>query len=216
MEGLRVAGFKVFIAESNNPEDFYLGRLDGHAAHEVLKVRRISSAYRIVLNREMLRKAIVYAAKAGADIFHLSCHGNADGVQLTDGECLSWGELADEFAPFATARRILVNSTCEGGHVGVSKAFREAPVRFGYLCGSSDETVGYADSCLAWSILYNVLANEESISQRAFQKAIDKVNAALPGEFVYRRWVEGDGRYKVYPSPDGGKPLTGARRRKRI
>ena len=201
-----MASFKVFIAELNNPEDFYLGKLDGYTANEVLKVRRITSRYRIVLNREMLRRAIDHAAKLEADIFHLSCHGDADGVQLTDGECLSWKGLAEEFAPLASAERILVNSSCEGAHRGVSKAFREAAARFGYLCGSSAKTVGYADSCLAWSILYNVLASEESISRDAFQGAIDKVNAAVAGEFVYRRWVAREGRYRIYPSPKDDAP----------
>jgi hypothetical protein len=200
-----MARFKVFIAESNNPLDFYLGKLDGYAANEILKVRRIASRYRIVFDLDMFRRAIRDAVKFEADIFHLSCHGDAEGVDLADGSSLSWEELAEEFAPLASVDRILVNSSCQGAHKGIATAFREAPVRFGYLCGSvAEDGVAYTDSCLAWSILYNILASKESISRRVFQEAIDKVNGAVSGDFVYRRWDTKEGRYLVYPkqSPD--------------
>jgi hypothetical protein len=199
-----VATFKVFIVESNSPEDFYLGKLDGFAANEVLKVRRIRSRYRVAFNREMLHKAIAEAVRFEADIFHLSCHGDEDGVQLSDqratGASLTWEELAADFTPFASNRRILVNSSCEGGHNGVAEAFRKCDQRFGYICGSTNKAVTFHDSCLAWSILYNVLANEASISRLVFQSAIGKINGVVSGDFVYRRWDSKKDRYRYYPS----------------
>jgi hypothetical protein len=114
-----MAEFRVFIAESNNPLDFHLGRLDGHAANEVLKVPRIPSLYRVVLDRKMLKKAVAEAGRFETDIFHLSCHGDETGIQLADGEELGWEELADELTPLASRSRILVNSSCAGAHRGL-------------------------------------------------------------------------------------------------
>ena len=189
---------KVFIAEFNSPADFYLGRLDGYAAREVLKVRRIPSRYRIVFDGEMLNKAIAEALAFDTNIFHLSCHGDESGVQLADGEDIAWRGLADTLAPLASANRILVVSACVGGHVGLAKAFADTPARFGYLCGSSArDGVGFHDSCLAWSLLYNVLANRDAADREAFQDGIRRMNAAVEGGFVYRRW---DGnKYLSYP-----------------
>jgi hypothetical protein len=176
-------------------EDFYFGRLDGYAANEVLKVRRIRSRYRIAFNRNMLCRAIAQAATFDA---HLSCHGDKAGIQLTDGDCLTWNEVAEDFEPLASPDRILVNSTCVGGDAGIATAFGDAKKRFGYLCGSLDANgVAFHDSCIAWSILYNVLANHEDISRKAFQDALRKINLAVSGDFVYRRW---DRRGRIYRS----------------
>jgi hypothetical protein len=159
--------------------------------------------YRIVFKREMLRRGIVDAVAFGTDIFHLSCHGDEDGVQLTDGTCLSWAELADEFAPLAAPERILVNSSCGGGHVAMAKAFGEAGSRFGYVCGSTTKTAAYHDLCLAWSILYNVPANHEAADgeklRDAFKDAMAKINGVVQGDFVYRRWDEEKGHYRRFP-----------------
>lgn len=194
---------RIFIAESNDPEDFYSGRLDGFAANEVLKVRDIPSQYRIVFNREMLQKAIAEAVEFEADIFHLSCHGGEDGVQLSDqrssGEILTWEEIASDFQPLAEKERILVNSSCKGGDGGVAEAFRKSKKRFGYICGSTSEIVTFHDSCLAWSVLYNILANEQSTSKSTFQDAIKKINSVVSGDFVYRRWDHYKNRYRFYP-----------------
>lgn len=199
-----MAGFKVFVAESNNPVDFYLGKLDGYAANELLKVLRVPSRYRIVLDRKMLKKAVAEAAKFEADIFHLSCHGDELGIQLADGDDLDWDALAEDLAPLAAPNRIFINAGCVGGHNGIAKAFRATRKRFGFLCGSTrsvdDGGVGYHDACLAWSILYNVLANHGSRSRVAFQDAIDRINAAVAGDFVYRRW---DGKNRCYRSYRG-------------
>jgi hypothetical protein len=168
-----LAKFKVFIAESNSPQDFYHGRLDGYGANELLKVRRIPSRYRLTFNLDMLRLAIKEAERYEGDIFHVSCHGNDKGIALSDGTDLSWDALASEFTTFSNERRILVNSSCEGGHRGIAQAFKKASSQFGYICGSTAETVTFHDSSLAWSILYNVLANEKSISKNALRNAID-------------------------------------------
>jgi len=55
-------------------------------------VRTTPSRYRIVFDRAMLSKSIAAAVNFEADIFHLSCHGNSDGVVLADDESLTWKE----------------------------------------------------------------------------------------------------------------------------
>jgi len=198
VEGM--ADFKVFIAESNGAEDLYCGRMDGFAAGEVLKVQQIETRYRAVMNRDFLVRAVKEAHHFGADIFHLSCHGDSTGPRLHDGTDLSWDELADIFQPFANRDRVLVNSICEGGHDGIAKAFKEKSNKFGFICGSiSKNGIYFDDACLAWSVLYNVLGSAKSANKSAFQSAINKMNSVVDGDFVYRRWDEPTKLYKYYP-----------------
>jgi hypothetical protein len=191
---------RIFIAESVGPEDFYEGTLDGFAANEVLKVRGIRSWYRPALNQAMLVRAIDEATRRDATVFHLSCHGNEEGVVLADDTPLPWDELAELFQPFATESRLLVNSSCGGGHGGCANAFQKASNRFGYICGSTADIVDFQDSCIAWSILYNVIANAENTSPPTMRSAIEKINAVVAGDFVYRRWDSRLGKYRYYPS----------------
>jgi hypothetical protein len=80
---------------------------------------------------------------------------------------------------------------------GVAEAFTRSPNQFGYICGAT-QPVGFQDSSIAWSILYNVLATAENANASTMRNAIRKINAAISGDFVYRRWDEDQQRYWSY------------------
>lgn len=187
----------VLIAESVSSEDFYFHRTDGFAANEVLRIQQVRTQYRLAFDRESLRRAIKEAASDDYRLLHLSCHGNDDEVVLTDGASIDWLDLADELRPYARLDRSLVLSSCSGGYVGVTKALQKAGVVFGYVFGStSSEGVGFTDSCLAWSVLYSQII-KHGFSRQDLKATLGKINAVVPGDFVYRRW---NGlRYLVYP-----------------
>ena len=91
-------------------------------------------------------------------IFHMSCHGNDDGIALADGQFLDWLSFGRLFRRYASLGKILVLSCCSGGYVGVTKAFQKEGIAFGLVFGSTaKEGVGFTNSCLAWSILYSRL-----------------------------------------------------------
>ena len=188
----------VYIAESLAPEDFYLRRLDGHAANEVLKMQACRTEYRMVLTTAYLRKAINEANEQNYVIFHLSCHGADDGIQLADGEEVDWLSLARMFKTYARKDRCLVLASCSGGHFAFTKALVKSGATFGYVFGSTDpEGVGFTDSCLAWSVLYRGLI-ENGLNRATLRKAVDVINKVAPGDFVSRRW--NGVVYQRYPS----------------
>lgn len=88
---------KVFIAESVSPEDFYNRDWEGHVVEEIVRLLDGKASYRIVLNAELLCRAIKTASENDYDIFHLSCHGDEVGIRLSNQKDLSWDELADCF-----------------------------------------------------------------------------------------------------------------------
>lgn len=188
----------VFIAESVSPEDFYERRADGHAANEVLKLRGQRTEYRVVMTEELLRRAIQEATDGGFDVFHFFSHGNDEGVELTDGTWLSWLDFARLMKPFASPRRRLVVSSCQGGHAGLTKALEKTGALFATVFGSTAPTVKFTESCLAWSILYNSLAGH-GYTRAELRKTLDVINAAVEGDFVYRRWT--GVVYGRYPLP---------------
>ncbi|MGC1547034.1 MAG: hypothetical protein WA777_00745 [Rhodanobacter sp.] len=139
----------VYIIESLGAMDFYKGRLDGHAAHEVLKIEKSHVQYRIAIDLMRLKKAIAEAAgDSRFNILHLSCHGDFDGVELTSRKQIDWPGLASILQMFAGPEKILVMSSCKGGNAGLTKALEKKGIIFGWVFGATED-VGYTDSCLA-------------------------------------------------------------------
>lgn len=190
----------VFIAESVDPEDFYERRVDGHAANEILKIRGLSTEYRIALTKTLLKRVIKEAADGEFQIFHLSAHGNDTSICLADETALTWAALAKLLKRISGPERGLVMATCGGGDRQLTQALIEGGVSFGWVFGSTVERVSFSDSCLAWSILYNRLAGKQGFGRPVLKETLAAINAAIEGDFVYRRWDEAKGRYLRYPS----------------
>jgi hypothetical protein len=191
---------KVFIAESVSHEDFYDRDWEGHAAEEIIRLLNGRTRYRIVLNKTLLRRAIKEAADNSYEIFHLSCHGDEDGVQLSGKRNMSWQELAEYFQEAKSAPSVLVLSSCVGGDAGIARGFekldRRPTVIFGAEATAEDDLITLPNACISWSILYSVLA-AEGMTPEAFKEAVTKMNKVTPHQFVYRRW-DGE-KYLRYP-----------------
>jgi hypothetical protein len=187
----------VFIVESVDSEDFYLRRLDGHAANEILKIIGTRTEYRVAFTKPFVERAISEAAEGNFQVLHFSSHGNDEEVILTNGVRLSWSEFAELIRPVSGLDRALVMSTCGGGDRELTKALVEAGVIFGWVFGSTADIVYFTDACLAWSILYNRLT-DHGFERDELMKSLEAINAAIVGDFVYRRW---DGKkYRRHPS----------------
>ena len=188
---------RVFIAEAVSVRDFYVGRVDGFAANEVLKIQAIETRYRMVLTKALLAAAAREAGFWRSNIFHLSCHGDDNGIVTSDGVRTDWLEFAAMVHRIAVPGRSLVISCCSGGYVGLSKALQKTGGTFDYIFGSTaKDGVGFTDSCLAWSILYSMLATY-GFKPTDLRDTINVINSAVPGDFVYRKW--NGSVYRPYP-----------------
>ena len=107
--------FKLFIAESVFPEDFYGDKREGHVVEAMAHVLHWKATYKIALNAETLSRAIKAASSGAYDILHISCHGDTEGIQVTDKTELSWDELADCFQEAERMPQALVISSCVWG-----------------------------------------------------------------------------------------------------
>src|SRR5580704_6197426 len=133
--------FSVFVAASVQSVDFYEGRTDGFAANELLKIQQVRTSYKIVFDKDHLARAIGDARAGDFQVLHISAHGDNRGISLTDGNFVTWLDLAELLTTFGgvpnKAGRILVVSSCMGGYVGLSKALQKRKVAFRFLFGST-------------------------------------------------------------------------------
>jgi hypothetical protein len=91
---------KVYVVDSNYPEDHFLERADGIIVQHVLRALGIRADLKLALDREHFRKAVGRAIKAGCDVIHVSTHGNEDGIAVcndTRGSSLPQGFEWPEF-----------------------------------------------------------------------------------------------------------------------
>ncbi|MGD0010114.1 MAG: hypothetical protein ABSE93_16405 [Terriglobia bacterium] len=190
---------KTFVAESVFPEDFYERRWEGYVVEEIVRLLGGKTSYRIVMNARLLRRAIRTASENAYDIFHLSCHGDERGIQLTDAEDISWEDLAGCFQKADHMPAALVLSCCVGSDGGIARAFKECNRRPEVIFGAEAKgkhALTFPGACMSWPILYIKLV-KRGMTRQAFIDAIDKMNGIAPHRFVYRRW-DGD-RYLRYP-----------------
>jgi hypothetical protein len=191
--------YKILIAESVFAKDFYKNNREGQVVEAIAHVLHWQSEYKIALDKSHLCKAIKVAAQDGYDIFHISCHGDADGIQLTDETEVSWDDLADCFQGLNHIPKALVISSCVGGDSGVAHAFRSKKLRPTVIFGAEAQDpneITFSGACISWPILYTLLART-GLTPEAFKEAVAKMNLITKHEFVYRRWQ--DGKYRRYP-----------------
>ena len=191
---------KIFIAESVTPQEFYDQDREGLVVEEIVRILGGRTVYKIVMNVTLLRKAISSASEREYEIFHLSCHGDEQGIQLTDRTDISWKELADLFQKEKTMPRALVLSSCVGGDSGIAHAFKKRRLRpsviFGAEARGKKDVLNFPGACISWPILYTELSRR-GMSPDVFKDAINKMNSVTPHQFVYRRWNEE--KYLRYP-----------------
>lgn len=108
----------IAIIESPGSDDVKIGRAEGKALGEALRLAEIEHNYYSAANIAGFDDCLAKIAhdsrttiKNGVPLFrmlflHLSMHGNERGVGLTDGEFISWSELGDKLLQVASNSRM--------------------------------------------------------------------------------------------------------------
>lgn len=171
----------VYTIESPSPNDFLNGFTEGRALSEMLDIGRIAYSYHTATNIHCLKTAL-YGKLAEAikkhnkhPILHLSLHGDANGVGLTDDYRISWAELRQLLLPLF---RIWPNglmvcmSSCYGAR-GCRMAMHTDHEPTFYALVGTDIKIDVADAALSYSVFYNLLFKGLPLEQclYAMQKA---------------------------------------------
>ncbi len=185
----------VFLVESMSADDLYDGLVEAEALAQILRLLGVEAACRTVVDRAHLSKAFQQANCLGTSILHFGCHASQGGFNLTSEKDLSWDDLA-MIAENQLEKAVLCLSACEAGNIAAAKAFQKRGAPPSYIVGPETD-VGYAQACVAWSVFYHYLC-ENGISRHHMQIAMNRMNEAVDGEFLYRRWT--GNKYLRYPS----------------
>ena len=200
---------KVLVAESLDEEAVYHEQREGLAVAEIGRLLGIEIKYRQIIEMNSLKRAVEEARSWNAIILHLSCHGDEDGIQLTDRSEIAWRELAKLTQPHATSARALVVSACSGGVPGLTKHLGKGDLRpYGFIVGPTGG-IELSDACVAWCLFYRRLIHQDKkLNKVAVFAAVKDINSYLDVGIVSRRWDAKAAMYRKYgggalPNPSG-------------
>lgn len=189
------AATKVYIIESPHPEDLKIGRVEGLALGQILKLAGIDfSYYEAGSTKEVQEKFKQMANEINQTkddkhwtIIHFSMHGNEKGIGLTSGEFIDWEKFSQLLVDFisdvgtfpipnTTGNRLcplqLGFSVCKGISAKEIKQFIGISP-YWTLVGPNDK-VSWSDSLMAFSTLYHNLI----LKRTSFEDAVKRMNMA--------------------------------------
>jgi hypothetical protein len=195
---------KVYIIDSNYPEDHFLDRADGAIAQHILKALGVRPDLRLALDRDHFRMAVTRATRARCDILHISTHGDENGIAICNDvrgsrlpQGFEWEEFVGLFQGSYDAPDALVMATCNGASSGLARAFSRVDKRPNIIIGSTDERYP-VDYVAAWALLYRRF-KRSGINRDAAQRALEDICAVVHRNFRYLRWDDERERYLRYP-----------------
>lgn len=173
--------YKLFLLESDREEDLQLGltegATEGAALSEALKLAQVPNRRFTVVDKNELLECLVCIqrehvqslqtmALTGDPAFicwlHFSCHGNEDGLGLSGGDFLTWGELRSALLGFffhpahASSPMVLISlSACKGVAAGKIMFADPPPYGCSVLVGPN-RAVTWADSLTAFVSFYHL------------------------------------------------------------
>jgi hypothetical protein len=150
-----------------------------------------------VIDRKHLGAAIQLATSQRTDVFHLSCHGDEEGIELCDGEAIGWSVLAGYFQSGPYCPEALVMSACCGASAGIAEQFAKRNQRPTIIFGTT-EARSYSQFAVAWSILYRRF-KIGGVRRKAAQAALKDICAVVDPSFMYRGWDTKEDDYIAYP-----------------
>lgn len=173
--------FLVYIVESPSQVDLYHKRYEGEALSRALDLAGIRSEHKLVVSEEALRAAFVVGLKEVLEenpehlpIVHLSAHGGADGVELTDGSAVSWTTLREILTPINQGLDgclVLCMSACRG-FAACRMAMQYGDLPFAAVIGNTEDPT-WSDTTVAFAAFYHLINKG-----RTFDDAVSGMCAA--------------------------------------
>jgi hypothetical protein len=167
--------FFVYIVESPSAPDLYHGRSEGERVADTLRLDAIPCITRTAINSE----AFIAALRIGLPevmkqfpgrypIIHLSAHGSSAGIQLSNGNVISWLELRELLVPINESLEgglLLCMSACEG-YSACQMAMQEGEVPHPYfvMIGNFGKPT-WSDTAVAYLTFYHLLAKGRTIPE---------------------------------------------------
>lgn len=147
--------------------------------------RRVESNQQLLeLIREQTREV---TSTGNIPILHVECHGNNDGLTLSDGSFLSWMEIKEPLIELNIATRmnlLVVVSACDGSAITHTLSMVDRAPLYGLI--------GPIRPVLPNELMRSYLALYETLLRtRSARDAVEAMREATPDTFVFRsaKWL---------------------------
>lgn len=166
--------FFVFVVESPSDSDLYHRRSEGDIVRQAVELNGIRCVVKTAISLQAFEACLsVGLAEAMTQIpgfiplLHISTHGNAEGIELSNGHTLAWAELKEHLRPVNQAlggSLLVCMSSCEG-YSGIRMAMNLGEVQLPYfalIACRSQPTWG--ETAVGYATLYHQLWRGEHIA----------------------------------------------------
>ncbi|MBB6412378.1 hypothetical protein [Mesorhizobium sangaii] len=144
----------VFIIESLDPDDEGNGRFEGSILSNFLRLHGKRLKYRYVRTREEFKEALKAYRRSNYRYLHISAHGEAEGLTLTNQEDIDFDELAIMLKPCLKNRRLFL-SVCSMVHDDFAE---EIILKTGcYSVVGPTTDIYFRDAVVFWIAAYHLI-----------------------------------------------------------
>ncbi len=166
--------FFVFVIESPSAPDLYHRRSEGDIVRQAVELNGIRCVVKTAISVSAfdaclkLGLAEAMASMPGyIPLLHISAHGDAHGIQLSDGYIMPWEELKDHLRPVNAALSgslVVCMSSCEG-YAGIRMAMHpeESDLPYSALIGCGTQPT-WGETAVAYATFYHQLWRGEYIA----------------------------------------------------
>ena len=165
----------VFVIESPSAVDLYHRRSEGDIVRQAVELNGLHCVVKTAISQTAFNACLKVGLSQAMDIFpghipllHISAHGDAHEIQLSDGYLMSWVELKDYLRPVNEAlggSLVVCMSSCEG-YAGIRMAMHVDEADLPYLaligCGTKPT---WGETAVAYATLYHQLWRGEPVSE---------------------------------------------------
>jgi hypothetical protein len=165
--------FFVFVIESPSAVDLYHRRSEGEIVRQAVELNGIMCVVKTAISQPAFMACLKIGLSEAMGnmsgfipLLHISAHGDAHGIQLSDGYVMPWAELKDHLRPINEAlggSLVVCMSSCEG-YQGIRMAMHldEDDLPYFALVGCGSQPT-WGETAVAYATLYHQLWRGEHV-----------------------------------------------------
>jgi len=166
--------FFVFVIESPSAVDLYHRRSEGDIVRQAVELNGIACVVKTAISLQAFDACLKIGLSEAMNrlpgyvpLLHISAHGDANGIQLSDTYVMAWPELREHLRPINQAlggSLVVCMSSCEG-YSGVRMAMHpeDPDLPFLALVGTGNKPT-WAETAVGYATLYHQLCRGEHIA----------------------------------------------------
>lgn len=201
---------KVYILESPHSDDIHAGICEGKGLQHALELSKVPCRYTQVESIAAFQAEMDAIARdlgpldrqaKSLPLFHISCHGNEDGICLTSGEWVPWMLLRDLLRSVAVKTNrinrsgdglaVLTMSVCYGA--SAHKMFSLEPGKNPVMAIiGPNQPILWQDGLVAFTVFYHQTCNKNALPPVSLEAA---TVASGVGSGVLELWMCGPPRW---------------------